>query len=230
MGTGLAGMARIERVTLGERAYGALRELLLSGAVAPGEKLSLRSVAATLGVSIMPVREAVSRLVADGALAVLPNRAVTVPVMTHAKFRELTTVRLAVEGFAAEQAAAGRSEADLAGIRRLDEAFRREVEAPRADALAALRLNKELHFAIYAATGLPSLVAIIEGLWLKVGPVINLDLKSSTERLVSGGAEGFHADCVAAIAARDGPAARAALTADIENAARFIVATGRLPD
>ena len=42
----------------------------------------------------------------------------------------------------------------------------------------------QLHFAIYRATGLPTLVGIIEGLWLKIGPVLNLDLKTSHERLL----------------------------------------------
>jgi len=63
----------LERQTLGERAYAKLADLLISGRLAPGEKLSLRAAADVLGVSIMPVREAVSRLVADGALEVTPT-------------------------------------------------------------------------------------------------------------------------------------------------------------
>src|SRR5262245_18205620 len=74
--------------TLGERVTGELRELLISGRLAPGEKLSLRRVAEALGVSMMPVREAVSRLAADKALEVLPGRAVRVPMLTLAQFRE----------------------------------------------------------------------------------------------------------------------------------------------
>ncbi|RYE71386.1 MAG: GntR family transcriptional regulator, partial [Hyphomicrobiales bacterium] len=70
--------------TLGERVTGELRSLLIAGRLAPGEKLSLRRVAEALGVSMMPVREAVSRLAADKALEVLPGRAVRVPVLTLA--------------------------------------------------------------------------------------------------------------------------------------------------
>ena len=83
-----------------------LADLLISGRLAPGEKLSLRAAADVLGVSIMPVREAVSRLVADKALEVTPNRAVRVPLMSAAQFRDLTKVRIAIEGHAAAQAAA----------------------------------------------------------------------------------------------------------------------------
>ena len=66
-----------------------------------------------LGVSIMPVREAVSRLVADKALEVTPNRAVRVPLMSAEQFRDLTKVRIAIEGEAAAQAAQQRTEPDL---------------------------------------------------------------------------------------------------------------------
>ena len=77
----------IERRTLGDSAYLHLRELLMSGRVGPGERLSLRNLAEALGVSMMPVREAVTRLVADRALEVTPNRAVRVPVLTVTQFR-----------------------------------------------------------------------------------------------------------------------------------------------
>lgn len=229
MATAFAGIGRIERVTLGERVYAALRELLIAGELAPGEKLSLRSVAEMLGTSMMPVREAVARLVADDALEVTPSRAVRVPLMTVPKFRELTVVRIAVEGFAAEQAALHRDERDLAAMRRFDEGFRREAKSARPNATKAVRVNKDLHFAVYGAARLPALVAIIEGLWLKIGPVINLDIKLSSGRLATGGAEAHHARLVAAIERRDGDEARAALVADIRGAAAFIEATGRLP-
>eukprot|EP01035_Chromulina_nebulosa_P058159 gene58159-79655_t len=69
-----------------------------------------------LGVSIMPVREAVSRLVADKALEVAANRAVRVPVMSSSQFRDLTKVRIAIEGHAAAEAARHRSDDDIMGI------------------------------------------------------------------------------------------------------------------
>jgi hypothetical protein len=97
-------VAPLDRQTLGERAYAKLADLLISGRLAPGEKLSLRAAADVLGVSIMPVRAAVSRLVADKALEVTPNRAVRVPLMSAAQFRDLTKVRIAIEGHAAAQA------------------------------------------------------------------------------------------------------------------------------
>jgi len=222
-------IGHLERVTLGERVYLELRQLLMAGKLVPGEKLSLRFVAEALGVSMMPVREAVARLVAEGALTVLPNRAVSVPPMSQSKLRELTQIRIEVEGYAAQEAALAHSAPALKRITELDAAFRAAVLSQDGDVEQALRLNKELHFAVYEAAGLPILTSIIESLWLKVGPVINLDLRAS-QRLATGGAERYHGALVEALSARDGKAARKALAGDIRSSSEFILTTWQLPE
>jgi len=218
------------RQTLAAHVLARLNALLIEGVLSPGEKLSLRTVADRLGVSITPVREAVARLIADRALEVLPNRAVRVPVMSLQQFHELTAIRLAIEGFAAERAAQVRTAQDVAAMRRHDVAFRRQCGRRQPDAVAAVRANAAFHFAVYAAAGLPTLLPIIEGLWLRIGPVLNLDMRSSTARLVIGGAERCHAELLAAIESRRPRAARAALTRDIGRAAAYIESRGVLPD
>ena len=97
-----------------------------------------------------------------------------------------------------------------------------------ADLAEAVRINKNLHFAIYEAAGLPTLVEIIGALWLKAGPVLNLDLGANPDRLARSGAIRFHAEALAAIRARDGAAARTAIVADIRGAADFIIGRGGL--
>jgi DNA-binding GntR family transcriptional regulator len=218
----------IERRTLGDAAYLHLRELLMSGRVAPGERLSLRALAGALGVSMMPVREAVTRLVADRALEVAPNRAVRVPVMNVTQFRELAAIRIEIEGFAAELAAKASTPDSIEIISVAEKAFRAEAARARPDLPRAVALNKDFHFAVYDAAGLPALVEIIGGLWLKVGPIINLDLRENPERLATGGAVRFHAETVSAIRRRDGAAARAAIAADISGTAAFLLAKGGL--
>jgi len=227
MNPAVAELPPMDRRTLGDTIYDHLAELLISGRLAPGEKLSLRDTAAALGVSVMPVREAVFRLVADGALESPPNRAVRVPVMTVPRFRELADTRMAVEGLAASRAATARSPRQLAAIRRAEAAFRTLARAP--DPALSVALNRDVHFAIYDSCGLPTLRAIVAGLWLKAGPVINLDLRANPDRLNSGHALRRHAEALAAIEAADGPAAQAAVAADIDEAARFIIARGILP-
>jgi DNA-binding GntR family transcriptional regulator len=220
----------LDRQTLGERAYAKLADLLISGRLPPGEKLSLRAAADMLGVSIMPVREAVSRLIADKALEVTPNRSVRVPLMSAAQFRDLTKVRIAIEGYAAAQAAEYRVKSDLALIARAEAAMRAESKLSTPDLPRAVEFNKTFHFAVYDAAHSSITVEIIRALWLKAGPVINLDLRANPERLAKGDAIRFHSNVRKAIVAGDGEAARAGIAADIAGAAEFILSRGGLPD
>jgi len=226
--TALSLVEPLDRQTLGERAYAQLADLLISGRLAPGEKLSLRTAAEVLGVSIMPVREAVSRLVADKALEVAANRAVRVPVMSATQFRDLTKVRIAIEGHAAAEAAQLRGDRNLASIAIAEAAMRAESEMKAPDLPRAVELNKTFHFAVYEAAQSPILVEIIRALWLKAGPVINLDLRGNPDRLAKGEAIRFHADVRKAIEIGDAEAAKVGIAADITSAANFILSRGGL--
>ncbi len=123
-----------------------------------------------------------------------------------------------------------RTATELAAIRRAEAAFRAEAEAARPDRARAVQLNRDLHFAIYGACGLAPLQEIIARLWLKAGPVINLDLRAHPERLLQGFALRRHAEALAAIEIRDGSGAAAAIAADIREAAAFIMSRGGLRD
>jgi DNA-binding GntR family transcriptional regulator len=218
----------LQRETLGERVTGELRALLVAGRLAPGEKLSLRRVAEALGVSMMPVREAVSRLAADRALEVLPGRAVRVPVLSLAQFRELTRLRLVVEGFAAEEAARKATVEDIARMEAYDAAFRKAASADPPDSAGAVAANRDLHFALYETAGMPSLIEMIERLWLKAGPILNIDMRDEPRRLKGGSAMQAHGRLLEAVRRQDAVAARAALEDDITAAAAHIEETGQL--
>lgn len=215
--------------TLGAQVLAHLRAQLITGLLAPGDKLSLRPLALQFGVSMQPVRDAVSRLVAERALEVTPKRSIQVPLMRLAQFKELTTLRLGIEGFAAERAARRHGGAERATLRRHEAAFRRQSQRRNPDIDAAIVANAKLHFAIYRGAGMPALVAIIEGLWLRIGPVLNLDMRGGPARLASGVAMGCHAVLLAAIERGDAAAARDALLEDIRTTAEYIEARGVLP-
>ncbi len=215
--------------TLGAQVLAHMRGQLITGMLAPGDRLSLRSLGLQLGVSMQPVRDAVARLVAERALEVTPKRSVQVPLMTAPQFRELTAIRQCIEGFAAEQAALQRGGAERRAMRRYDSAFGRESKRRRPDIDAAIVANANLHFAVYRAAGMPALTAIIEGLWLRIGPVLNLDLRAGPGRLASGVAVRCHAAMVAAVERGDAAGARAALLEDIDSTAAFIETRGVMP-
>jgi DNA-binding GntR family transcriptional regulator len=137
-------------------------------------------------------------------------------------------VRIAIEGHAAAQAALHRDNNDLVLIASAEEAMRAESLSPTPDLPRAVELNKTFHFAIYDAAHSPILVEIIRALWLKAGPVINLDLRANPERLAKGDAIRFHADALKAIAAGNSEAALEGIEADIRSAADFILSRGGL--
>lgn len=216
------------RQTLSADVYSQLRDLLISGRVMPGEKLSLRSIADALGVSVMPVREAVHRLVAEQALEMAANRYIRVPVLTVSQFREITSIRLNLEGQAAARAAQLVSAEALQEVQEIHDAFCQEFAQNPPDESRLIALNKALHFAIYGQADMPILLQIVESLWLRIGPILNYDLRSGTERVIQRVQASHHAALVQALKARDPVAACEALQGDIKSAAEFIVNTGAL--
>jgi DNA-binding GntR family transcriptional regulator len=220
---------RLRRTTYGDQIYAELCRTLTSGELAPGDRLSIRKIAARLGVSMMPVREAVTRLAVDGALEILPTKAIRVPIMTRAIFEELTTVRIEIEGYAAEQAAMRRSKEELTLIKQYDEAFRDAVFGDYPDNQDALKANRNLHFTIYRASGFPTLVRITEMLWLRVGPIIYVDLETSGGWRARSAVD-HHRHIVQAIENRDGSGARKALVGDLLGTADFVMKSGHLAD
>lgn len=116
-------MPRIQRLgeshqSLAEAVCAELRSRILSGALAPGQRLVEEALAATFGVSRNPVREALRVLAAEGLVEVLPRRGATVSLLTAEEAQELFDLRLAVEGVAARIAARKRNPD---GLRRLEE-------------------------------------------------------------------------------------------------------------
>jgi DNA-binding GntR family transcriptional regulator len=216
------------RQTLSADVYKQLRDLLMSGRVMPGEALSLRSIAEALGVSVMPVREAVHRLVAEQALELSANRVLRVPVMTISQFREITSIRINLEGLATARAATLLDAASLQDIAALHERFAHEMSLTRPDESRLIAVNKELHFAIYSQARMPMLLQMIESLWLRIGPILNYDMRSGSARVTERIAVDHHARLVAALKKKDATAAAKALRGDIESAAEFIVSAGVL--
>lgn len=143
---------------------------LMSGLFVPGEVVSLRKLAASLGTSLMPVRESLSRLVAASALEELPSRSVRVPRLDAQSLEELFKLRVRVEGLATRLAT---SVVDDKAIEKLEQLNRMVKAAHAASATGEmLQANQRFHFYLYRLTGSSVLLPIIEGLWLRVGPTM----------------------------------------------------------
>jgi DNA-binding GntR family transcriptional regulator len=203
---------------LQEQLYQRIREGLLAGRFQPGQALKIRDLAAEWGTSPMPVRAALQRLVAEGALEGEQQRSVRVPSMTRERYENIFQVRLALEGLAVELATPRLSSDDLALLR--DCLRRMEVAIERRQVQDYLNANSQFHLYLYGACGNPVLLRSIESLWLQIGPFFN---RLFTGADLSLRLNDFHEDAFAAIEAGDARAARQAVEQDLQYFARFLL-------
>lgn len=218
----------LKRQTLSADVYEQIKDLLISGRLMPGEQISLRGMAEALGVSVMPVREAVQRLTAEQALELAPNRTLRVPQMSVSQFREITQLRMNLEGLATMTAATHLTEDEVHQIQAWHESFVAEMNQKTPDTARLIAFNKELHFAIYRGARMPVLMQFIEAMWLRIGPILNYDIAVGSSRVHEGTALSHHTRMVKALRARKPEAAREALHGDILSAAEFIISAGVL--
>jgi DNA-binding GntR family transcriptional regulator len=200
-----------------DQTYATLRQWVTVGRFLPGERLKIRDMAAALGVGEMPVRAALQRLAALGALVNVPNAGVTVPRLTLPEFDDLLQARLLLEGEAAERGAA---RLDAAGVKAMTSLCRRMDKAlAQGDAQGYLAANEDFHVLLYKAAGSPLLFELIDTLWLKAGPASNqlFDVPGASAVL-----NDAHADLVKALARADGAGVRRAVEKDIFVAGQFL--------
>ncbi|MFP4538543.1 MAG: GntR family transcriptional regulator [Dichotomicrobium sp.] len=199
--------------TVQRQVYAKLRWALLSGQYRPGEGISIRKLADAFNTSMTPVREALRRLESEGGLVEGGNRMLSVPRATLASLQELYKVRLALEGLATEEAAEQITDAELETVAGVCAEMQRAAEA--FDVSTYLDSNWRFHAAIYGAARSPLLLGMIEGLWLRAGPMIALvPGPEHFERSMPS-----HWAALRALQRRDGPAARTAIEQDLKDAA-----------
>ena len=159
-----------------DNAYAALRDAFTRGAFAPGDRVSLRDLAAQLGTSMTPVREAVRRLVAEGALIDTPNRKLAVPPFDARRARDLKAARLSLEGLVLHHAMERATEADIAALDRI-------LSQPP-EGQPNLLQNYDFHFTLYRLSGSEVLLPMVEALWLQYGAYLNLVIHREEARQV----------------------------------------------
>ena len=197
--------------------YATLRQWVTVGRFLPGERLKIRDVAAALGVGVMPVRAALQRLAAEGALTHSPNCGVAVPKLSRAEFDDVLQNRLLLEGEATERGALRLSAQDKAALHTLLQTM--DAALQRVDPKAYLDANEEFHVRLYRAAGSPLLMGLIETVWLKVGPLSNQLFEDPAAPAVLNDA---HEDLMRALDAGDAAAARRAIERDLFIAGQFL--------
>lgn len=145
--------------TIHEATVAQVRAWIQDGTLRPGQRLHQDQLAARLGVSRMPVREAIRRLAAEGFVEIEPHRGAFVAALDPAEIRELYLIRAALETLAAGLAVERIGEAEIDRLRGLLDAMREAVAA--GDDERAIDLDRELHACLFEPAGMPLLLGLI---------------------------------------------------------------------
>lgn len=193
-----------------EVTYARLRDMILFGHLAPGAPVTIQGLITDLGAGMTPVREAIRRLTAEGALLPQGNRRVSVPQLSAEMLEQVAFARLAIEPKLAEMAAPKLTPARIDRLEAIDGAVNRAIEAGNLpDYLAA---NHAFHFALYEAAEAPVLLDLARSLWLRAGP----SLRAVIDRYGREVAPDLHREAIEAMRAGDRQALASAIERDIQ--------------
>lgn len=199
-----------------DRLYRNLRTRIMHGELPPGAPLTLRGIGRDYGLSMTPVREAMRRLVAEGALSLSASGRITTPALSHDRIEELASLRSLLEP---ELAARALPRAHMALIERM-EALNTAIaeQIAKHDASGYIRTNLEFHRTLYLRAQAPAMLAMAETVWLQLGPT----MRALYGRLNRTELPKNHRLIVAALRAGDEPGLRLAVRADVTQGLRLI--------
>jgi DNA-binding GntR family transcriptional regulator len=160
----------IDHENLSRTVYLALCDAITKGQFRSGDRLKIRDIAAQLGTSVTPVRDAILRLAHDDAVVFRSARDIRIPHLSKARYLEIRSIRLKLEGLAAENAARLATAEDIAELEAIVKS--NEEALARGDFIRGAELNQAFHFRIMQIAKMPVLSGVIQRIWLQMGPVI----------------------------------------------------------
>ncbi len=199
-----------------DQVYRRLRSRIMHGDIMPGQALTLRGIGQEYGVSMTPAREAVRRLVAEGALSLSSSGRVATPELSNERIEELAALRALIE---VELASRALPRAHIALIERLQAINGDVAEAvAHRDAVRYIRTNLEFHRTLYLRAQAPAMLAMTETVWLQMGPT----MRSLYGRLRRTDPPQYHRHIIAALRAGDEPSLRIAVRSDVTQGLRML--------
>jgi len=192
-----------------QNVYTAIRELILFGDVVPGEALTIQGLQARLGAGMTPVREALRRLTSEGAVEMLGNRRICVPVLTTARVEELFFIRKMLEPELARRAAQNISGEGINALKAIDARLNEAIE--HGDVKGYMRHNYLFHNALYSHSNAPMMLDTVDRLWLRFGP----SQREICGRWGTANLPDRHAELLEALRARDAFGAARSIGDDI---------------
>ncbi|MFF1831996.1 GntR family transcriptional regulator [Paenarthrobacter sp. NPDC058040] len=160
--------AAVKPTLVADQVYEVLEDAILTGTLAAGHALRVRDLAAMVGTSVMPVREAIRRLEEAGLATRTPHKGAVVKTFTATELIHIYAVRTILEVEAATQAAPNIGKGD---VKRMQASCRKMEDAVAEERIVdALALDEEVLRIFYSASGNPVLVSTIDQLWLQCRP------------------------------------------------------------
>lgn len=194
---------------LHQLAYEKIRDMILFGDLAPGQPITIHGLVSSLGLGTTPVREAIRRLAAEGALRSTDTRRVLVPKLHVSQLDELSHLRLAIEPHLAGLAAERISPEAIDGLEAIDKDLDEAIGA--GDVQSYLRLNYAFHRTLYTHSDSEIALSMADALWLRAGP----SLRVVCGRYGTLNLPDMHEETITALRKRDADAAASAIAADI---------------
>ena len=165
-------MTDARKIPTHEVTYARLRDMILFGVLEPGQPVTIQGLTAGLEAGMTPVREAIRRLAAEGALLPQGNRRVAVPRLTTADLEQVAFARLTIEPHLAQLAMPAMTAALIARLEAIDAAVDAAIRGD--DIHGYLQNNHAFHFALYEAAGPGVLLDMARSLWLRFGPSLRV--------------------------------------------------------
>lgn len=166
MSLGMVSELRIRRQSLHDIVVDRLRDLIVEGVLAPGQRLNERLLCEQLGVSRTPLRESFKVLAAEGLVELLPNRGATVASLTVGDLKEVVDVLSGLEAVAGRLAAERIDTDALQNLELLHRAMLSHYQ--HEDLPAYFRVNQQIHRSIFEVTGNRTLLDIYLALNLRI--------------------------------------------------------------
>lgn len=158
-------------VSINEAVYRRLREQLMRGEFAAGQVLGIEELAAAMHTSTMPVRAALQRLAEQRAVERHKSRSMHVPWLSMDRLEDIRRSRVLIEGALTAWAVPRLTKPETARLRELAQRIAVALRAP--DTLdEGLACNEAFHFTLYQAAGSPTMLSMVESLWLQSGPYL----------------------------------------------------------
>ncbi|NCB00752.1 MAG: GntR family transcriptional regulator [Spirochaetia bacterium] len=168
-------ISKIETKTLRQKVYDQIRESIMSAEMEPGESFSLRTLADKLGVSIMPVREALWQFETEKVIIIESNKKMSINTLTREQIIEIFNLRFHHETDLVRESC-------LRGSKRIEHKLEnalKKMSVANSNTKHFLKWNKEFHFTMYENTNSSITLDIVNNLWLRLAPYFGIHAPGS---------------------------------------------------